>query len=120
MNFSKPFGPSSADTSAVEIEGNIRELARAGAVVRQTGNGDGEIGMTGLGHLLHRVSDNSGREIDTLISQLQRLRDKLETDSERLQHDISEYASLSQQVMQVAKIISESVHKFPDVQKPSA
>lgn len=76
--------------------------------------------LTGLGSLLRRVSGNSRREIDMLISQLQSLREKLETDSRRLQNDISEYASLSQQVMELTKIISESVRKLPDAQVPSA
>ncbi len=48
------------------------------------------------------------------------LREKLETDSRRLQNDVSEYAALSQQVMQLTKIISESVRKLPDAQEPSA
>jgi hypothetical protein len=120
MNFSKPFGPSATETSEVEIESNIRELARGGAVFRQGENGDSEMSLTGLGSLLRRVSGNSRREIDTLIGELQTLREQLETDSRRLQSDISEYASLSQQVTQLTKIISESVRKLPDAQQPSA
>jgi len=120
MNFSKPFGPSATETSEVEVEGNIRELARGGAIFRQSENGDSEMSVTALAGLLRRVSGNSRREIDTLIGELQTLREKLETDSRRLQNDISEYASLSQQVMQLTKIISESVRKLPDAQEPSA
>jgi hypothetical protein len=71
-------------------------------------------------HAVHRVSGNSRREIDTLIGELQTLRDKLETNGRRLQNDISEYASLNQQVMQFTKIISESVRKLPDSQKPDS
>jgi hypothetical protein len=120
MNFSKPFGPSTTETSEGEVDSNVRELTHGRAAFHQDGNGGSDMSVTGLGRLLRRVSSNSGREIDTLISQLQALRDKLATDSERLQHNISEYASLSQHVMEVTKIIAESVHKFPDVQDPSA
>ena len=52
-------------------------------------------------------------EIDNLIGDLQTLRRKLQTDGERIQRDIAEYAELSQQVMQLTKIISDSVKKLP-------
>lgn len=118
MSFSEPFGPSATETSEVGVEGNVRELAHAGTVFRQGENS--ETSVTGLDRLLSRVSGHSRRQIDTLIGELETLREKLETDSQRLQIDISEYASLSQQVMQVAKIVSESVRQFPHAQKPSA
>jgi hypothetical protein len=120
MSFSEPFGPSATETSEIGVEGNIRELARAGAVFRQGESCENETSMTGLDRLLNRVSGHSRRQIDTLIGELETLREKLETDSQRLQIDISEYASLSQQVMQVANIISESVRQFPHARKPSA
>ena len=61
-----------------------------------------------------RVSGNSTREIDNLIGELQALRKKLQVDSDRIQRDIAEYASLSQSVMQLTKIVSDSVKKLPD------
>ena len=64
--------------------------------------------------MLRRVSGNSSREIDTLIGDLRDLREKLRSDGERIHHDIVEYAALSQQVMQLSKIISESVKRLPD------
>lgn len=120
MNFAKPFGAPEIEKSEVEVEGNIRELARGGAVFRQAENGDSDMSVSRLGSLLRRVSGNSTREIDTLIGELQTLREKLETDSRRLQTDISEYASLSQQVLQLTRIISESVRKLPDAPEATA
>jgi hypothetical protein len=52
-------------------------------------------------------------EIDGLLSELQTLRRKLQTDGNRIQRDIVEHAELSQQVMQLTKIISDSVKKLP-------
>ena len=52
-------------------------------------------------------------EIDNLISELQTLRRKLQTDGDRIQRDITKYAELSQQVMQLTTIISDSVKKLP-------
>ena len=62
-----------------------------------------------LSDLLGRVSKNSTGEIDSLIGEFQRLRGNLQTDGERIQREIEEYAALSQQVMQLTKTISESV-----------
>jgi hypothetical protein len=121
MSFSKPFGPSASETSevGVEIEGDVRERARGSAVFGRSKNGDSEMSVTGLGRLLRRVSGISKSEIDTLIGQLQTLRDRLLTDGERLQNDISEYVSLGQQVMELTKVVSENVRKLPDAQEPS-
>jgi methyl-accepting chemotaxis protein len=65
------------------------------------------------GSLLRQVSKTSMGEIDRLISELQTLRRKLQTDGERIQRGIAEYAALSQQVMQLTTIISDSVEKLP-------
>jgi hypothetical protein len=66
-----------------------------------------------LGSLLRQVSKTSMDEIDNLISELQPLRRKLQTNGERIQRDIAEYAELSQHVMQLTTIISDSVGKLP-------
>jgi methyl-accepting chemotaxis protein len=64
-----------------------------------------------LSDLLGRVSKNSTGEIDSLIGEFERLRRTLQTDRERIQREIEQYAVLSQQVMQLTKTISESVEK---------
>jgi hypothetical protein len=63
--------------------------------------------------LLVRVSETSKREIDNLIDELHRLRGKLQSDTDRIQRDIATYEAVSDQVMQLTKIISESVQSFP-------
>ena len=113
MSVVKPFAIKSVETSPEYAEENIRELTR-GNSLRQAGSNDDEISASGLDTLLRRVSENSTREIEILIGELQRLRKKLQTDGNRIQRDIADYAGLSQQVMQLTKIISESVKKFPD------
>jgi hypothetical protein len=52
-------------------------------------------------------------EIESLIVELKTLHKKLQTDGDRIQRDIEEHAELSQQVMQLTKIISDSVKKLP-------
>ena len=66
-----------------------------------------------LGTLLRQVSKTSMGEIDSLIVELKMLHKKLQTDGDRIQRDIAEHAELSQQVMQLTKIISDSVKKLP-------
>jgi hypothetical protein len=73
----------------------------------------GEMSGEHLGNLLRQVSKASVGEIDGLLSELQTLQKKLQTDGDRIQRDIAEHAELSQQVMQLTKIISDSVKKLP-------
>jgi hypothetical protein len=115
MNIARPVGSAEIEKSLeVEIAGNVHELARSsGAVFRSAENGDGETSTDNLATLLRRVADASTREVDSLIVDLQALRRKLNTDGSRIQRDISEYTELSQQVMQLTNIISESVKKLP-------
>jgi methyl-accepting chemotaxis protein len=64
-----------------------------------------------LSELLGRVSENSASQIDGLVGDFGRLREKLRTDAERIQREIEEYSRLSEQVMQLTKTISGSVEK---------
>jgi hypothetical protein len=61
--------------------------------------------------MLGRVSENSMGEIENLLGEFQRLRERLRVDGERIQREIEEYNELSQMVMQLTKTISESVEK---------
>jgi hypothetical protein len=100
-----------------ETEGKIRELGRRDSPNLRRVGGDGEVAASDLSGLLRRLSANSTREIDNLISELQTLRDRLHADSNRLEREIVEYAGLSQSVIQLTKIIADGVthmKKVPD------
>jgi hypothetical protein len=62
--------------------------------------------------LLQRVSGNSAQEIDRLITELQTLRDVLQSEGARVQREITQYAHLSQSAMQSTKIIAESLQSW--------
>jgi hypothetical protein len=79
-------------------------------------NNDGEKSAGSLSDLLGQVSKNSKDEIDGLIGELQQLRRKLQTDGDRIRREIEDYHALSQQVMQLTSIISDSVAKLPTAQ----
>ena len=111
MNIARPLETAEIEKSLeVEIEGNIQELARG---FRPGEASDAETSNDNLAALLRRVAEASTREVDSLIGELQSLRRKLNMDGNRIQRDIAEYAELSQQVMQLTNIISESVKKLP-------
>ena len=118
MNFGKQRGSAEIDKPAeTEIEGNIRELVRRDSAVLRQGGSESEVAANNLSSLLRRVSANSTREIENLISELRVLRDKLQSDGSRVERDIVEYAALSQSVAQLTKIIADGVtqvKKVPD------
>ena len=111
----KPRGPADIGNNLVdEIEKNVRVLPRDPARFPEIGGKLGEPLAENLSDLLNKVSESSAREIDHLIDELQMLRGKLQSDTDRIQHDIANYAVVSEQVLQLTRIISESVEKLPD------
>jgi hypothetical protein len=62
---------------------------------------------------------SSAREIDALIGDLEGLREKLVTDSGRIEQDVVEFAALNQSVINLTKIISDSVARAKDTSAPA-
>lgn len=116
MNVVKQIAMGSAGTSSeMKATGTVQELARAGGASRPGESDDGDENSVGsFNSLLRRISEVSTSEIENLIGELQKLRRKLQTDGSRVQSAIAEYAELNQQVMQLTKIISDSVKKLPN------
>jgi hypothetical protein len=61
------------------------------------------------GSLLQRMRDASLKEVADLIVELQTQREKLLSESSRVQREIIEFAKMSQSTMQSTKIIAESL-----------
>jgi len=122
MKFAKQHGSDEIEKSS-EVKGgeNIHELARGSSAVFRPGEAsDVEMSPDSLAGLLRQVSEASTREIENLTGDLQAVRKKLHTDGDRIQRDIAEYGELAQQVMQLTKIISESVKKLPTTSRVKA
>ena len=92
---------------ATSIPGTIYNLPSARVAERE----NDQMPTENLSELLGRVSENSASQIDGLVGDFGRLREKLRTDAERIQREIEEYSRLSEQVMQLTKTISGSVEK---------
>jgi hypothetical protein len=105
MKIDKPPGSTDTDKSS---EMKVGENIHAPANTQDDG-----ISANDLGTLLRRVSESAIREIGDLIDELERLRKKLKTDGDRVRRDVEEYAELSQRVMQLTSIISDSVKNLP-------
>jgi hypothetical protein len=113
MTTIEPLAFAEDTSSAPEAGKHVYRPPRTGPAFQQTESGNGEVSAENLSGLLRRISKASIGEIDSLISELQTLRRKLQTDGERIQSDIAKYTELSQQVMQLTAIITDSVKKLP-------
>ena len=92
---------------------STNELPLDDAASRQDERSDSEISANHLSKLLRQALETPTREIDSLIGEFEMLRKRLQTDANRIERDIIEYAELSQHVMQLTTIISETVRKIP-------
>jgi hypothetical protein len=68
--------------------------------------------VTHASSVMQRVAVTSVSEIDSLISELERLRDFLRQESLRIQREIEGYARLSEEATKSTKIIAESVAQW--------
>ncbi len=105
---------------AQEVEGDIREFVRRDVSVfrRVRSDGGGEMAADNINSLIQRVAGQSIGEIDHVIGELTRVRDMLRSEGERVQREISGYASLSQASMTSMKIIADSMAQWkPDAQQ---
>ena len=108
MSILKPRGLQRSDKPA-EVEGNIRDLVRhQRSAVRQS-NSNSEDAARELASLVNSVSGDATREVDHLIGGLSHVRQKLDDEAARIHHDIVEFASLSQSVVQLTNIVSDGM-----------
>jgi hypothetical protein len=109
--------PSGHEQSSAQtgVEGEIDELMRRDVVTslgRQPEDNESERVASNINSVLERVSASSVQEIEKLITELETLRDRLQSESARVQREIVEYASLTQEALQSTKIIAESLMQW--------
>jgi len=100
-----------------EVEGENREFVRRDVATnlgRQPEH-ESERVASNITSVLQRVSATSVQEIDKLITELETLRDRLQSEAARVQREIVEYASLTQGALLSTKIIAESLSQWRKV-----
>ena len=105
-----------ADT---EVEAEIREFVRRDIVTnreRQPEN-ESEMVANSINSVLQGATTTLVQEIDKLITELQSLSDRLNSERARVQREIVEYSILTRAALESTKIIAESLtgwKKVPD------
>jgi hypothetical protein len=104
-----------ADTGdvAAEFEGEIRDLIRSRDVTFLRGPAKGT-DVNNLNSLLQRVAGSSTGEIDNLIMQLQDMRDFLQTEGDRVQREIAEYAQTSHKARSHVERMADHLAEWRD------
>ena len=111
MNVFKPDRFAGKEPSATaEIEQEIREIRRGPS--REIVESGSEAAANSIVGVIQRVAGTSVSDIDNLIADLSQLRDHLHDEGQRVQHEITNYAQMSQAVLQSLKVISETVGQF--------
>ena len=93
-----------------KLEGEIREVVSRGSTApRLQQRNDNELAATNIGSILQHVSGTSVQEIEKLIAELQILREMLQKEAARVQHEIVGYAVLIQNARRSMRTISKSL-----------
>ena len=113
MNMASPTrSVNNAQAAAVEVEGELR------AILKSAGSGSahpkslGEASASVGNPFVEQVLVPSLKEIDKLMTQLQQMRDFLQSEGQRIEREMAEYARLGEATMKSTRIIAESmVHR---------
>jgi hypothetical protein len=101
--------------AANAVEGEIREFRRDVSFLHQQrseADPTNDPAAEHLNGLIRRVAGASTEEIDQVILELQRVRDMLHSEGERLSGEIARYASLNQHLMAGMKVITENLKQW--------
>jgi hypothetical protein len=101
------------ETQIGEMEGDIREFVRKDvSPLRRLPESGSEMFVSNLNSIVQRVAGSSVAEIDNLIEQLERLREHLHNEGQRVQREVMAYAQMSHAAMRSTQIIAESMSHF--------
>jgi hypothetical protein len=120
MTVTRPERPDEIDQAAVaattaveQVEGEIRAFVRRDvSVFRRTRSENSEGAVDSISSVIDRVSFASVSEIERVIAELTMVRDMLRSEGERVQREITGYASLSQAALTSMKIIADSLAQW--------
>lgn len=105
--------------AATDVEAGIREFVRNDiAYLRRPGAAslgeavDSDQTVTSVNSLIQRVAGASLSEIESLITELERLREMLHSEGQRVQREVAGYAQLSHAAMKSTRIIAENMAQW--------
>jgi ABC-type transporter Mla subunit MlaD len=102
------------DETTFEID--MRNLLRS---KKSTASNETEDASVEVSSLVSQISGQSVREIDHLIEGLQGVRKRLDDEGGRIQRDIGQYATFSQSIIELTKIVSDGMTLIKAPQKVS-
>jgi hypothetical protein len=110
MNMASPTRSTNhAHAAAIEVEGELR------AILKGTPSGSAhpatpsESSANAGKSFVQQFLAPSLNEIDNLMAQLQKMRDFLQSEGQRIEHEMAEYAQLSEAAMKSTRIIAENM-----------
>ena len=108
--------------TVAHVEGEIREFSRRDSLnnSRKSKFEFDDSSLTGsssssnpnVSFLIEQVAGSSIKEIDSLIAELQIVRDFLQSEGERVQREIAGYAQVSQAAMSSVKAITDTMGQW--------
>ena len=104
------------EKSVPEVEGALRELARDAGPIRRDPK-DATDFVANVDLLAQRAA--SLVELRSVIRELQQLHDFLQSEGERLQREISEYAQLSKATTNSTRLVADSMMNWKKAAKES-
>ena len=104
-----------------EVEAGIRDFVRKDVahLRRPASGGDSterepsaEATVNNVNSLIQRIAGTSLSQVETLVYELERLRDLLHAEGQRVQREISGYAQLSQAAMKSTRMIADNIEQW--------
>ena len=95
-----------SQNAVAPIEIDMRDLLRAKELSPLT---DNKRVVNDFSGLISQISGPSLQEVDRLVEGLRQVREKLDTDGDRLQREIEKYAGFSETVIQLTKIVADGM-----------
>ena len=92
--------------SETTFEIDMRNLLRSR---KSKASNETELARIEVSSLISQISGQSSREIDQLIDGLQGVRKKLDDEGDRIQRDIGAYATFSELIIELTKIVSDGM-----------
>ena len=106
-------GPEEGIEKVNQVEAEIRDFVRRDLqTVRRAAADTTEVVASNINSLVDRVAGSTIREIDTLLRELESLRDLLQSEGERVQREVAGYAQLSQSAMNSTRVIADSMQTW--------